>query len=194
MLYRQRLVPVRGEQLMNDEPIVRELRLPGSVLLDVRRAFDRETDPETSARAVQAAGYGTGASVFDGYAAMADADPTELEADRFWETLSRFLEGQGWGTLSQERIHPGLGLIRSGDWGESASASAGDGAGCEFSVGMLSRIFERTVGAGVAVLEVSCRGKGDSACAFAFGSNDAVGRLHTLLEGGETLDAALGQL
>jgi hypothetical protein len=179
---------------MNDEPIVRELRLPGSILFDIRRSFDGETDPATSARALQEAGYATGASVFDGYAAMAATDPAELEADRFRETLSRFLEGQGWGTLSQERVHPGLGLIRSRDWGESASASAGDGPGCAFSVGMLSIIFEQTAESSVAVLEVSCRGKGDSACAFTFGSNEAVGRLRTLLQGGETSDAALGQL
>ena len=176
---------------MKQETTKGELRLPGSALHLIRRAFEREADREAGARALRQAGFGTGDEIFEDYVAVANENPTGLEANRYWETMSQFLAHHGWGSVSHERIHPGLGLIRSEDWSESAYVTGSDEPGCEFSSGMLSRILEGTAGTEVAVVEVSCRGRGDDTCAFAFGSTEAVGRLREALRGGETLDAAL---
>ena len=49
-------------------------------------------------------------------------------------------------------------------------------------------------GGPVAVLEVTCRTRGDDACAFAFGSEGAVHELYGKLLEGADLDGALDAL
>jgi hypothetical protein len=55
----------------------------------------------------------------------------------------------------------------------------------------MSGLLSQIAGGPVAVLEVSCRTRGDDACRFGFGSERAITDLHGLLLDGADLDSAL---
>jgi hypothetical protein len=59
---------------------------------------------------------------------------------------------------------------------------------------MLSALLSEVAGGPVAVLEVTCRTKGDERCTFAFGSAPTVHDLYGLLLDGQDLDSALAAL
>ena len=59
---------------------------------------------------------------------------------------------------------------------------------------LLSHFLTLAAGGPVAVLEVSCLSRNDDGCTFAFGSEDAVHRLHRHLVEGLSLDEALARL
>jgi hypothetical protein len=59
---------------------------------------------------------------------------------------------------------------------------------------MLSALLSGAAGGPVAVLEVTCRTKGDDRCTFAFGSAATVHDLYGLLLEGQALEAALAAL
>ncbi len=88
----------------------------------------------------------------------------------------------------QEQVHPRLGLVRSPAWAESAPERRSEAAGCASGISMLSEIFGRV--AEVSVLEVHYRSRGDTDCAFAFGSSEATRRLETLVGEAQDFGAA----
>ena len=171
-----------------------ELTVPGSTLLHIRQVLVDQVDAATATRMLFDTGFATGESVFDDFAAGTDADPTTFGHDRFWMDLGEFLSTHGWGNFSHERIHPGLGVVRTEQWGESDPAAEASEPSCAFTSGMFSRVFTRIAASPIAVLEVSCRSRGDHDCSFAFGSKQAVGRLEGLLLENGSLDAALDLL
>ena len=171
-----------------------ELTVPGSTLLHIRQLLVDQVDAATATRMLYDTGFATGEFVFDDFAAGTDANPTTFGHDRFWMDLGEFLSAHGWGNFSHERIHPGLGVVRTEQWGESDPADEASEPSCAFTSGMLSRVFTRIAASPIAVLEVSCRSRGDHDCSFAFGSEQAVGRLRGLLLENGSLNAALDLL
>jgi len=171
-----------------------ELTVPGSTLLHIQQILGDEVDSATVRRMLYDTGFATGESVFADFAASTDDDPVTFGHDRFWTDLGQFLSAHGWGNFSHERIHPGLGMVRTEQWGESGPAAETSEPSCSFTSGMFSRVFTRIAGSPIAVLEVSCRSRGDHDCSFIFGSEQAVGRLKGLLLENDSLDAALDLL
>ncbi len=162
-------------------------------LVHVHEAVRDETDGETAIRVLQTLGERTADLVVEELEA-ADTELRALEQGRFWAELSRFFQDRGWGEISQERIHPGLGLLRSPDCGESEVDTAASERNCDFTTGLLAGTFTRLAGASIEVVEVSCRSRGDVDCSFALGSAQAVRRLRELLDDGTSLEAALDRL
>ena len=102
---------------------------------------------------------------------------------------------RGWGTLRHEQAHDAVGLLHSRDWAEPPpDGPTGSDASCGFTTGFLSGLLSALAGGPVAVLEVSCRGRGDDACTFAFGSETAIHELYGHLLDGADMAAALAAL
>ena len=173
---------------------VHEITVPGSTLSHLRQILTEEADAETATRVLHGAGSASGDSLFESLTSHAERDPATLGRNGFWGELTRFLDGRGWGRLAHERIHPGLGLVRSEACGESDPETDSGEPSCAFTAGMLSGIFARLAGSPIAVLEVSCRSQGNGDCAFAFGSEQAVGQLQALLLETSDLKTALNRL
>lgn len=171
-----------------------KLALPASVLVEVRRALGKQTDDVAASRALQDAGFATGASIFNEFVEELDVDPGELSPRRFFELLGDHLAERGWGRVSHTRVHPGLGMLRAEEWCESDAEGGEAQAGCWFTSGVLERMFSRVGGGSIAVVEADCRSKGNGQCAFLFGSRDAIERIRQLLLEHDNVDDALAGL
>lgn len=162
----------------------RHVLLPSEGLAALRRAIRTEAGPLAAIHALHQAGYESGGVLFDAFTADLDEELSGISDGMFWSQMSRFLARRGWGAVSHDDAHPGVGLLRSRDWAEATPDGSETQPTCAFSSGMLSHFLTRAAGGPVAVLEVSCRSRGDDACAFAFGSEAAIHRLYgSLLEG-----------
>ena len=119
---------------------------------------------------------------------------TELDQETFWERIGTALARRGWGSVTHEAIHPGVGLLTSSDWAEALGGQDESQPSCSFSTGLLSGLLSGAAGGPIAVLEVTCRAKGDGRCSFAFGSAATVHDLYGLLLDGRPLESALSVL
>jgi hypothetical protein len=153
--------------------------------------FQAKVGPLGTVHAFHEAGFATGAALLPHLTPRLSAEPSETDEGIFWRELAHLFEERGWGSLTHERIHPGLAILRSGDWTEASSSDDESPLGCAFSSGVLAHLLGAAAGSPVGVLEVSCRGRGDPECAFVFGSEGAVHDLYGLLLDGKDLEAAL---
>lgn len=169
----------------------REVALPAAALAGLRRALREEAGPLATVHALHAAGYDAGGQLYDAFAG--DGSPTGRDERAFWRTLSDFLARRGWGRLEHSAPHPGIGVLASEDWAEATLTDERQPA-CAFGSGMLSSLLTRAADGPIAVLEVSCRSRGEDRCRFAFGSEAAVHELYGLLLDGRDLDTALADL
>lgn len=170
-----------------------EVAIPASALAALQRAMEAEAGALSAIHGMHAAGYEAGSAVFDGFARGHPGGVGETPERTFWSALGRFLERRGWGSLRHSSPHPGVGLLVSPDWAE-AEGDRQPGSACAFSTGLLAHVLTRTVQRPVAVLEVSCRARGDEDCSFAFGSETTIHDLYGLLLEGMDLDRALAEL
>ena len=168
-----------------------ELALPASMLRHLREALREETDPLSAIHALHTAGFGCADDVHELF--VGDSDASRIDQATFWSGLSDFFRRRGWGRLRHEAAHPALGVLSSSDWAE-ARGGAEPQPSCAFTSGLLSGLLTRAAGGGVAVLETSCRARGDDECRFCFGSEDAIHELYGLLLEGLAFDAALERL
>lgn len=160
--------------------------LPSEALVALRRAIRAEAGPLAAIHALHHAGYESGGALFDAFTQDLGEDLSGIPEGVFWSQMARFLARRGWGAVSHDDAHRGVGLLRSRDWAEATSDGSESQPTCAFSCGMLSHFLTRAAGGPVAVLEVSCRSRGDQACTFAFGSETAIHQLYgSLLEGRE---------
>jgi len=113
--------------------------------------------------------------------------------DAFWSNLSDWFRRRGWGSLTFESIHPGVGRLSSTDWAEAEGGEERQPS-CAFTTGMLSSVLTAAGGGGVAVLETSCRTRGDEACHWVFGSENTIHQLYGSLLEGRSFDEALHAL
>jgi hypothetical protein len=170
------------------------ISLPAAALLGIRGALVSESGASVAARALRSAGAATGDAVLSEISAGATLDPRLLGEGAFWSELGDHLASGGWGRVTHERVHPGLGVLRSPDWSESDPKAREDRPTCWLGAGALSRIFTRIAGAKIDVAEASCRSRGDTVCTFVFGSAEAVEQVRALLRETGNLEEALLRL
>jgi len=170
----------------------REITVPVSMFGVLRSELEKEAGTLPTVHALHHAGYTTGVAAAGSLAGGDDL--RGLGEDVFWSRLSDFFGKRGWGTLRHEHRHRAIGLLSSSDWAEASQADGGPEASCHFSTGFLSGILSELAGGPVAVLEVGCRMRGESACLFAFGSEGAIHELYGRLLDDVDLDGALAAL
>jgi predicted hydrocarbon binding protein len=175
-----------------------ELALPVASLAAMRQALTEDVGADAAARALRAAGYAAGDAL---YAALTqpfgDSDGGEkvgeLPAAAFWRRLSQLFSTRGWGTLSHEPAHQGVGALESANWVEAVPGN-GSRPSCFFTTGLLANLLGRAAGSTIAVLEVECRSHGDERCRFMFGAPDSMNAAYNLIRSGETPDSLLNAL
>lgn len=174
----------------------REIAVPVSVFAALRRELAKESGQLPTIHALHAAGYAAGEEAASVFPVNAEENVGEIPEKAFWTRLTNFFSRRGWGTLSRSGSTDAVGMLVSDDWVESeAPADAGDeGASCTFTTGFLAGFLSRLAGGPVAVLEVTCRSRGDGRCMFAFGSEAAVHQLYGHLLEGVELEQALSSL
>lgn len=173
----------------------RDVAIPATSFSALRRALHEEAGPLIAVHALRSAGYEAGATLFDALSRDADGDdPASLDRSVFFHRLGRFLGARGWGSLSHDTSHPGVGLLTSPDWAESTAVTGASEPVCAYSSGMLSALLTQAARGPVAVVQVQCRALGHEACTFAFGSEDAVHALYGLVMDDGDLASALARL
>lgn len=170
-----------------------EVVLPVTVFAALRRELEKEVGTLPTVHALHHAGYATGVEAASTFGAGTDS-VAELHAAEFWDRLRAFFTRRGWGTLEHEAPHPGIGLLTSSDWVEGGDREPDPESSCSFGTGFLSGLLSELAGDPVAVLEVTCRSRGDDACSFAFGSEQAIHELYGRLLEGTDLPRALAAL
>jgi hypothetical protein len=173
----------------------REVAIPASALSSLRTALRLEVDGLKVTHSFHTAGFSAGADVFAVLAGrLSGAAPAEMADRAFWDALSSFFQRSGWGTLTYRDLHPGVGVLETSNWAEVGDTQGPDEPGCAFSSGLLAAVLGQVAGGPVAVLEISCRSRGDDLCRFAFGSEATIHDLYGLLLDGNSLDEALNLL
>ena len=172
----------------------RDVAIPVAGLTALRRSLQQEAGPLPAVHALHAAGFSAGEAIWDALKRGPGRDATDLDQDGFFGRLSGALGRRGWGSLVHRTPHPGVGLLVTSDWAEALAGSGERQPSCTFSSGMLSAILSGAAGGPVAVLEVTCRTRGDDRCTFAFGSAATIHDLYGLLLEGQDLDSALASL
>lgn len=172
----------------------REIAVPVSIFATLRKELSKEAGPLPMIHALHAAGHAAGAEASDAFRFYAEGDISEIPEGMFWSRFAGFFNRRGWGTLRHSTDHQAVGLLTSEDWAECQHGEGDEHASCSFSAGFLSGLLTRLAEAPVAVLEVSCKGRGDVKCSFAFGSENAIHELYGQLLDGADLDGALSSL
>lgn len=172
----------------------REIAVPVSVFDALRKELAEAAGTLQTVRALHHAGYQAGIQAARTVNREAGGDSLSLSSSGFWGHLSDFLSKRGWGTVSHRAPHAAIGILQTTDWAEAETEHTAPDAACSFSAGYLSGLFSQLAGGPVAVLEVSCRARGDEACDFAFGSETAIHDLYGRLLDGADFDSALGDL
>ena len=144
--------------------------------------------------ALHAAGYESGQALWDSLRRGPGRELAAGDEATFWTRLAGALSRRGWGSLTHDSPHPGVGLLASADWAEAQAGAGERQPSCTVSAGMLSALLSGAAGGPVAVLEVTCRTRGDQRCTFAFGSSATVHDLYGLLLDGQDLHTALAAL
>ena len=170
-----------------------ELMLPAPALARLRRVLSAEAGEDVTTRALHAAGFEAGASLFGVFAPEGQAQMAALPGERFWHRLRDFFASRGWGSLDADVGHRSVGILSSKDWAEVGEGGSTIPA-CAVSTGMLSRLLTEVAGSPVAVVEVACRACGSDECTFVFGAEATIYQLHESLLGGTPLATALEHL
>lgn len=175
------------------ESTPREVSIPAEAFDHLRAALAKEAGETPGVHALHAAGFSTGESMYDLLMRPDGTPPGDLATGAFWSRIGTFFRERGWGELLHEPRHPGVSVLSSTDWAE-VGRGTGAHSTCAFTSGVLSYLLTRAAGASVAVLETSCRARGDDRCEFAFGSERTINELYGVLLEGCSLDEALGRL
>lgn len=172
----------------------REIAVPVSAFDALRGELEEAAGMLQTVRALHHAGYRAGIDAAPWLNQEAGGDSFTLKSRSFWSHLSDYFSKRGWGTLTHRSVHPGVGMLATTDWAEARPDEVSHEASCSFSAGYLSGLLTQLAGGPIAVLEVSCRSRGDESCDFAFGSETAIHELYGRLLDGAELDAALAEL
>lgn len=174
----------------------RDITLPVTGLTALREALCDETGPVTAVHALHAAGFRSGPEILDTLMSEDGVDAVDVTAtpeDAFWRGLSDHFISRGWGALAFDPIHPGIGRLCSTDWAEAEGGTERHPS-CAFTTGLFSKLLTDAAGGGIAVLEVTCRARGDDACQWVFGSETTIQLLYTSLIEGRAFNDALREL
>ncbi len=168
------------------------VQIPAGMISSMRRALAGDREPLEAVNLLRQVGYEAGEQVhaaLAGRLAADGGDPREMDADRFWQGVSDYFEGIGWGRVEHRRLHPGVGALDLVDWLEAGSD--GGPAGCHLSTGFFTDLLGRVAGAGVVVMEVPAE---PGRSRLLFGSGETLGEVYQSLASGASLDEALGRL
>ena len=144
--------------------------------------------PDQAIAILQEAGYAAGEGLYRAFAAA--NNPADLDADMFAETLSEFLQGGGWGTVTISPVGTGALALDSSDWAE-AEPGTSQTPMCFFSAGMLADFLGRLSDEPVSVMEVECRSRGDERCRFLSATPEVLQRVYEGMTEGRTYEEAL---
>lgn len=171
-----------------------EIAVPASIFATLRKELAKEAGVLPTIHALHASGYAAGSAAAGAFRTSQGEDVQAVPQDEFWARIGAFFARRGWGTLTHVPRHPAVGLLTSADWVEGGEAHEEEDASCSFSTGFLSGLLTDLAGGPVAVLEVTCRGRGDGTCTFAFGAASAIHEVYGQLLDGAELDSALAAL
>ena len=171
----------------------RFVQVPAELISAVRRALVADREPLQAVTLLRQVGYDVGPQVRDGLQAyFTDAyggDPLELPAEVFWNGVSDYFQGIGWGRVEHRQLHPGVGALDLVGWIEEGSD--GGPAGCHLSTGFFTDLLGRVAGDGVVVMEVPGE-RGRSR--LLFGSGETLMAVYEALSAGASLDEAIARL
>lgn len=175
-----------------------EVILPIASLAALRQTLVSELGADAAAHAMRRAGHAAGDAFFAPLREQTEqqrgGSVLETPESLFWNRLSTFFANRGWGRISRQPIHPGIGALDSADWAEAASAGDAERPSCFFTTGLLSNLLGQTADGDIGVLEVECRARGDGRCRFLFGGPDALQPLYEDLAAGRDFDYSLAEL
>jgi len=171
-----------------------EIAVPASVFITLRNELAMECGPLPAIHALHAAGYSAGTQAVVGFSGGLEDGPASLAENKFWARIEAFFARRGWGSLTHSHASDAVGLLSSPDWVEATPDEVDEEGSCSFTAGFLSGFLSEVAGGPVAVLEVTCRSRGDDRCTFAFGSESAVHDLYGQLLDGADLDGAVAAL
>jgi hypothetical protein len=172
----------------------REVAVPVAVFDALRDAIESEIGTLETVSALHHAGYAAGRFAALTLNRDSGGDALKLSSAGFWTQLSNYFDKRGWGSLAHRTPHPAIGILSSTEWAEASTKADTDESGCAVSAGFLSGLLSQLAGGAVGVLEVRCRGRGDDACEFAFGSETAIHDLYGRMLDGDDVDQALEAL
>ena len=149
------------------------------------------------AQALQEAGYAAGEGTYKAFAAWLPGvagvdDPKELAAPRLAEVLSRFFSSLGWGTVEVETLGDATFAVDSMNWPEAQPDAGLQYPSCSFTSGLLADFMTRIAEAGLAVMEVECRTRGDQRCRWLVGSPETLTALYEHMAQGADYRTILG--
>lgn len=178
-----------------------ELAIPVASLTALRHALADEVGDDAAARALQIAGVAAGHAFFDTLSHVGsaggrtgDADPATWSEPVFWRLLADLFERRGWGRIRNGTAHAGVGAIDAFDWVEAQPDAGALRPSCFFTAGLLANLLGRVVGDDVAVLEVSCRSRGDAHCRFLYGSPETLDVVFSRIRNGADVEETLATL
>jgi hypothetical protein len=172
----------------------REIAVPITVFTALRRELEKEVGTLPAVRSLHHAGYEVGTEAAAGFVSGDGERVAELTTSDFWNRLERFFSRRGWGSIRHEAAHGGVGMLVSSDWVEGSADETDSEGSCSFSTGFLAGLLSTLADRPVAVLEVTCRTRGDDACRFAFGAEAVVHDLYGRLVDGSDLTRALSEI
>lgn len=171
--------------------------IPAAGIAAVHASLAEGRPAAEAADLVRRVGFALGPAMVDALQAELDADgagpAAELEPDRFWNRLTEFLAGAGWGELIFEDAHPGVASLSSPGWAEATGRTTAHPS-CHLSTGMLASVVSRVAGTDLAVLEARCRAAGSDRCTFLVGGQTALGTVYARLREGERPAEAVAAL
>jgi len=172
----------------------REIAVPVSLFDALRDQLEETAGTLQTVRALHQVGYEAGLRAAFALDEGVGGEALSMSSSGFWRHLSDFFSQRGWGTLKHVPVHDAVGVLKTSEWAESDTDGTSANGACSFSAGFLSGLFSQLAGGPIAVLEVSCRARGDDSCDFAFGSETAIHDLYGRLLDGADLESALEEL
>ena len=167
----------------------RDVRLPASTLVALRKALVRELGMEAAAPALQEAGYAAGDALFERLSRTAGTDLAQTSSGNFWKRLGSLFRELGWGSIEHQELHPGVGALVAREWFEADPDSAT--SACPVTTGVLANLLGRVAGQDVAVMQAPCD-DGETRCVrFLFGSGPVLQDVYRTLREGHRLEEAL---
>ena len=176
---------------------VPRLALGRATLEQLAQVLEREL-PEEAAGLLREIGFAAGEAAYEGFVESVTTrygveTPQGLDARFLGDALAGFFREEGWGTVTSDRVAPGVLAMDSPDWAEASPRDAAYPS-CHFSSGLLSDFCTRLGGRPAAVMEVECRSRGDAQCRFLVGSPEILTWLYDGMNGGASYSELLARL
>ncbi|MFO7893616.1 MAG: hypothetical protein R6U63_07780 [Longimicrobiales bacterium] len=168
----------------------REIRFPTAAVLTLRNTLRQEVGAEAATLALQKAGHAAGDALFQRLDRDEPLDETPQAT--FWTRLSALFKEIGWGGVTHQEVHPGVGALVATDWFEIDPSAATPT--CPFSTGVLANILGHVAGQDVAVMVVPCEPAADGCCRFLFGAGPVLQEVYAGLREGTELEITLAAL